>query len=124
MKKLITAAVAAAMLGGLMLAPTATAAPGECAESTSAAPVNDAQDATTIHAESPANDGEGCVVLEGGGDVPVNPLDNGHIGVYDGGDTPGLYGSCDGRNADGSFKAFDPAAPSDGAAEACQPGPA
>lgn len=105
MKKIITAAASAAMLGGLLLAPSATAAEGECEAIEEAAPVADTGVAT-IHGESPANAGEGCLVVEGGGAIEVNPLDDGHIGIYDdGGDpAPGVYGSCDGRDADGNFK--------------------
>ena len=91
-KKLVLAGAAAALVGGFAFAPNATAAEGECDE------VQRVDGVLVVHGESPETAGEGCLVLEGDW-LPVNPLDDGHVGIYDdGGDpAPGLYGSCDGR---------------------------
>lgn len=132
MKKLITGAAAAAMLGGLLLAPSSfadseadpaddKAATGHCSEgSLSGANDNGVVD---IYSEAPG-EGQGCLVLEGGGEVvPVHPLDDGHIGVYEKEDgTAGLYGSCTTRGEDEHFSTFDPTAESEtDPAETCDP---
>lgn len=63
-----------------------------------------------LYGQSPENEGEGCLVAEGKGAVPVNPVDDGHIGVYDGGDAPALYGDCSPRGDGAGFTKWDPTA--------------
>lgn len=123
-KKLVLAGTAAALLGGFAFAPTAQA--DDQLPENGVVQVDGAQ--------NEAGDG-GYVVVRGEGDVPVNPLDNGYIGVYgDVGSGPGLKGSCSGEfetDEDGNelegpdrYSNFDPAGGDEADTAACQPGPA
>lgn len=121
-RKLITAAAAAAMFGGLLLAPNAFAedhaAEGNCSEIEG---TGEALDGTAgLYGEEPG-EGQGCIVAEGEGGVPVNPLDDGHIGAYEGEDgTPALYGDCSPREDGAGFTPWDPTA-GDTDTSACEP---
>lgn len=124
-RNLMLAGAATAAVGLAVLAPAATAeenppaAEGHCAAIEEAAPLGDV---VKLYGEQPG-DGQGCLVAEGGGDVPVNPLDDGHLGVYEGPEGPALYGDCEPRAEDAGFTPWDPTA-GDTDASKCAPGPA
>jgi hypothetical protein len=120
-KKLALVGAAATLVGGLALAPNAVAdenppaADGHCAE------IEGTQNEVVgLYGESPEEDGQGCLVAEGKGAVPVNPVDGGHIGIYDGGDTPALYGDCSPREDGAGFTPWEPTAEGNDTS-ACEP---
>lgn len=122
MKKIIMGAAAAAMLGGMLLAPSAFAADhaaeGNCDEIAG----TEALDGVVgLYGELPGG-GQGCLVAEGEGQVQVNPVDDGHIGVHEGPDgSPALYGDCAPREEGAGFTPWDPTAGGTDASK-CAPG--
>lgn len=122
-KKLVLTGAATALVGGFAFAPNAIAeenppaAEGHCAPIEEAAPL---ADVVLLYGEQPG-EGQGCLVAEGGGTVPVNPLDDGHIGIYEGSDgNPALYGDCAAREDGAGFTPWDPTA-GDTDPAACSP---
>lgn len=127
-KKLALVGAAAALAGGIGFGPNAIAEEEptqvQCSQSQTIPSVDGL---VTVHGEQPGSDGGGCLILEGDGGVPVNPVDDGYIGVHedDGTGNPTLVGSCAPQADDSSdqYNAWDPVNGETDSAS-CTPGPA